>query len=379
MEVAFFTASRADYGKLKPIISEVKKRKIKFKIFITGMHLLSEYGNTKKHIIKDFGQKNLIIFKNQNFGDSQKLVFKNTVSKFTEVLGDKYFDCIFVHGDRIETLAAATVITFSNIKIAHIEGGELSGTVDEMIRHSVTKLSHLHFVTNTEAKNVLIKSGEDKKNIFVTGSPDIDLFARNLRPSIKEVKKRYGIKFSDYIISFLHPITTESKFEARKKALIYFNVIRQLKNQNVIQFLPNNDDNSGQILHILKKKLTNKPNIKILKSMRFEFYLTLLENCNFIIGNSSSAIMEAPYFNIASINVGDRQINRHGLDLVLNTPFSQKKILSLIKKVKKAKLKFKPIFGDGKSAKKIVDFLLSKKFSKIKIQKTYYKLKSKYK
>ena len=90
MEVAFFTASRADYGKLKPIISEVKKRKIKFKIFITGMHLLSEYGNTKKHIIKDFSQKNLIIFKNQNFGDSQKFVFKNTVSKFTEPLSSDF-------------------------------------------------------------------------------------------------------------------------------------------------------------------------------------------------------------------------------------------------------------------------------------------------
>lgn len=377
MTIAFFTASRADYGKIKPIISEAKRRKIKFKIFITGMHLLKEYGNTKNHIIKDFSKKNLIIFKNQNFGDNQKLIFKNTVTKFTTALGNKYFDCAFVHGDRLETLAAATVLTFAKIRIAHIEGGELSGTVDEMIRHSVTKLSHLHFVTNVEAKKVLIKSGEDKKNIFITGSPDIDLFAKDLRPSIKEVKKRYGIIFLDYVISFLHPVTTENKTEARKKAHTYFDAIKQLKDQNIIQFLPNNDDNSKEILYVLKKKLTNKPNIKILKSMRFEFYLTLLENCKFIMGNSSSAIMEAPYFSIPSINVGDRQNNRHGLDLVLNTTFSQKKILSSIKKVKKIKLKFRPIFGNGKSAKKIINVLLSKKFSKIMIQKTYHKLKLK--
>ena len=184
-------------------------------------------------------------------------------------------------------------------------------------------------------------------------------------------------KFSNYIISFLHPVTTERKTEVKKKAQTYFNSIRQLKNQNIIQFLPNNDDNSGEILRVLNNKLTNKPNIKILKSMRFEFYLTLLENCKFIIGNSSSAIMEAPYFNIPSINVGDRQNNRHGLNLSLNTPFSQKKILSSIKKIEKVKVNFKPIFGKGNAAKKIARILLSKKFRKITIQKTYYKLKLK--
>ena len=195
MNIAFFTASRADYGKIKPVILEAKKQKIKFKIFVTGMHLLKEYGNTKNHIIKDFGKKNLIIFKNQNFGDSHKLIFKKTVNRFTVALEKKNFDCVFIHGDRIETLAAASVLTFSKIRIAHVEGGELSGTVDEMIRHSVTKLSHLHFVTNSAAKKVLIKSGEDEKNIFITGSPDVDLFDKNLRPTIEEVKKRYKANF----------------------------------------------------------------------------------------------------------------------------------------------------------------------------------------
>jgi len=268
------------------------------------------------------------------------------------------------------------VLTFSKIRISHIEGGELSGTVDEMIRHSVTKLSHLHFVTNSAAKKVLIKSGEDKKNIFITGSPDIDLFDRNLRPTIEEVKKRYGIIFKEYVISFLHPVTTDSKIETKKKAQIYFEAVRQLKDENIIQFVPNNDDNSEEILNVLKKKLTNKPNIKILKSMRFEFYLTLLENSKLIIGNSSSAIMEAPYFNVPAINVGDRQSNRYGLDLVINTSFTKRNIMSSIKKVKKIKPKFKPIFGNGDSAKKITNVLLSKKFSKIMIQKTYNRLKS---
>ena len=157
MNIAFFTASRADYGKIKPVILETKRKKIKFKIFVTGTHLLKEYGNTKNHIIKDFGKKNLIIFKNQNFGESQKLIFKNTVNKFTIALGKKYFDCVFIHGDRIESLACAQAAVFNNFKVAHIEGGEITGSLDEIIRHAITKLSHIHFVSNYKAKKRLIQ------------------------------------------------------------------------------------------------------------------------------------------------------------------------------------------------------------------------------
>jgi len=239
----------------------------------------------------------------------------------------------------------------------------------------VSKLSHIHFVTNSAAKKVLVNSGEDKKNIFITGSPDIDLFARNLRPSIEEVRKRYDIKFSNYIISFLHPVTTDNRIEAREKAKIYFETLKEIKDMNIIHFIPNNDDNSIEINNILQKKISNKKNIRILKSMRFEFYLTLLENCKFIIGNSSSAVMEAPYFNIPSVNVGDRQNNRYGLSYIINASFSKKSILYSIKKAKKIKIKFKPIFGKKGSAKKIINVLLSRKFSKIKIQKIYKRLR----
>ena len=190
MKIAFFTASRADYGKIKPVILEAQKNKINFKIFATGSHLINEYGKTINQILRDFGKKKIISFPNQKFGDNHQTIFKNTVSSFTKVLNNQLFDCFIIHGDRIETLAAASVLTFSKIKIAHIEGGELSGTVDEMIRHSVSKLSHVHFVTNQAAKKVLINSGENRKNIFITGSPDIDFLKNSFRPNIFEVKKK---------------------------------------------------------------------------------------------------------------------------------------------------------------------------------------------
>ena len=375
MKIAFFTASRADYGKLKPIIIEALKNKIQIKIFITGSHLLKEYGYTISQIIKDFGRRKIVSFSNQKFGDTHSQIFNNTVSKFTKLINNKSFDCFFVHGDRIETLAATCVLTFSKIKIAHIEGGELSGTVDEMIRHSVTKLSHIHFVTNNAAKKVLINSGENQKNIFVTGSPDIDILKKNNRPNISEVKKRYGISYDNYIISFLHPVTTQSKLYNKKNSEIYFKTISSMKEKNIIHFMPNNDDHSLVILSMMKKYLTKKKKIKIFSSMRFEHYLTLLENCDFIIGNSSSAIMEAPYFNIPSINLGDRQLNRHGLRKVLHAKFNKENILTKIKMIGKIKQNYKPIFGDGNSAKKIIKVIKSKKFLELQIQKFYKNLK----
>ena len=375
MKVAFFTASRADYGKIKPVILEAKKKKLNYVIFVTGAHLLKEYGKTINQIKKDFELRNIIFFSNQKFGDNQQTIFRNTVNNLTKLLINKKFDCFFIHGDRVETLAAASVLTFSKIKIAHIEGGELSGTVDEMIRHSVSKLSHIHFVSNKAAKKVLINSGEGKDSIFITGSPDIDLLNKSFRPNLNEVKKKYSLKFKDYIISFLHPVTTEEKNENNQNAKIYFQTLLKLKNINIVQFVPNNDDHSLVILNCLNKTFKNKKNVRVLQSMRFEYYLTLLENSKFIIGNSSSAIMEAPYFNIPAINIGNRQLNRHSVNGIINIPFKQKSILNAVKKVAKIKTKFNPIFGEGKSSQKIIRILKSDKFKKLSIQKMYNNLK----
>jgi UDP-N-acetylglucosamine 2-epimerase (hydrolysing) len=375
MKIAFFTASRADYGKLKPVIIEAQKKKLDFVIYATGSHLIKEYGRTLKQIRSDFNPKKIVSFINQKFGDNHQTIFKNTVNSLTKLLKNKKFDCFFIHGDRIETLAAATVLTFSKIKIAHIEGGELSGTVDEMIRHSVTKLSHIHFVTNKAAKKVLINSGEKNKNIFITGSPDIDFLNKSLRPNIKEVKKKYDLYFDNYAISFLHPVTTQTKRENKRNAEIYFGCLLKMKNLNIVQFVPNNDDHSLVILKTLNKILKKKNNVKILRSMRFEHYLTLLENSQFIVGNSSSAIMEAPYFNVPAINIGDRQLNRHGVNSTINSPFVQREIFDSFKKVKNIILNKKQIFGKGDSAKKIIRILKSKNFKNLQLQKLYKNLK----
>jgi UDP-N-acetylglucosamine 2-epimerase (hydrolysing) len=378
-KIIFFTASRADYGKLKPIISLFRKNKISLKIIVTGSHLQKEYGYTIKHIIKDFGKKNILSFKNQSFGDPSHIIFEKTVIGLNKIMNKIKSEFFFIHGDRMEILAAASVITFRRIKIIHIEGGEISGSVDEMIRHSVSKLSHIHFVTNNNAKKVLINSGESKKYIFVTGSPDIDYIKKNSRPIIEEVKKRYLINFKSYAISFLHPVTTLSKKTNDNISKIYFKSLNEISNKiNIIHFLPNNDDNADLILKNMKKYLKNKDNIKIIPSMRFEHYLTLLEKSEFIIGNSSSAIMEAPYFYVKAINIGNRQDNRYGLNKCLNINFSKTKIIKSVEDVlKNKKNNFKKkihIFGNGDSSKKILKIFRSKVLHKQKIQKNYKNL-----
>ena len=176
----------------------------------------------------------------------------------------------------------------------------MSGTVDEMLRHAISKISHIHLVSNKTAKKRLIQMGENKKNIFVVGSPDVDMILGKDLPNLNIVKKRYDITFENYAIGIIHPITTNLK-NLKKETKIFLNSIVK-SNLNYILIYPNNDHGSDIILNEIKKLKKNKK-FKIFPSIRFEYYLTLLKNSRFIIGNSSSGIIEAPYYGVSTINL----------------------------------------------------------------------------
>ena len=274
-----------------------------------------------------------------------------------------------VHGDRLEALAGAIVGVYNNILVGHIEGGEVSGTIDNSIRHSVSKLSHLHFVSNVSHKKRLIQLGEIKKNIFVIGSPDIDIMVSKKLPSIQKVKKQYKIDFKDYSILIFHPVTTElAKISTQIKILI--NCLKE-SNKKYIIIHPNNDLGSNIIINEIMKLSKNKK-FKLFKTMRLTYFLTLLKNANFIIGNSSAGIREAPFYGIQAINVGSRQHSRFKNKIIHNTDFNKKKILEAIKKSsKKIKRKSIKYFGDGKSASKFSKIILQNRFWRTKIQKHF--------
>ena len=360
-KIIFLTGTRADYGKLKPLIIATKKNK-KFQpiIIVTGMHLMKKYGSTYKQIEKDFRDLKIYKIKNHSKEDSMDLMLSKSIKYLGKALKVISPNLIVIHGDRVETLAASIYCNLNNILISHIEGGEVSGTVDESIRHATTKLSHIHFVSNNKAKNILRRMGEIKKNIYVIGSPEVDIMIGKSLPSQEEVLNRYNINFKNYSIFLFHPVTTLKKKDIIKQCNILFNVLTKSKKNYVVIF-PNNDTFSKIILNFIKKLNTFK-NIKILPSLRFEFYLTLLKNSDFIIGNSSSGIREAPVYGVQTINLGERQKNRTINNFIINLKFQEKKILNVVNNLGKIKNTKKFIFGQGGSAKKFIKVIDRKIF-----------------
>jgi UDP-N-acetylglucosamine 2-epimerase (hydrolysing) len=210
--------------------------------------------------------------------------------------------------------------------------------------------------------------GEDKKNVFIVGSPDVDMILAKNLPNLNRVKKRYEISFKNYSIAILHPITTNLE-NLERETKIFLKSLAKSK-LNYVLIYPNNDHGSEIILkEISKYKNYNK--FRIFPSIRFEYYLTLLKNCSFIIGNSSSGIIEAPYYGVSTINVGERQKNRLKSKLIKNISFKEKLILDSIKFAKKRKITKRKFFGEGKSAEKITKLLLRDKIWKISNQKNF--------
>lgn len=367
-KILFVTSTRADYGKLKSIILSVQRnKKFESKVFVTGMHNLKLYGSTVGELKFD-KIKGIFFHRNQNKFSKMDEILINTIRGFSPFLKRFKPDLVMIHGDRIEPLACALSSLLNNFLVAHIEGGEVSGTVDEMLRHAISKISQIHLVSNKIAKKRLIQMGENKKNIFIVGSPDVDIILSDLLPSLSKVKKRYEINFDKFAIAVIHPVTTSLK-NLEKEAKIFFRSLKKTK-KNFIIIYPNNDHGSKIILNEISKYKSCK-NFKIFPSIRFEYYLTLLKNSSFIIGNSSSGIMEAPYYGVSTINIGDRQKNRLQSKLILNTQFSEKKILSSIKFVENRKISKKNFFGKGNSALKILSLLRTNKIWKISNQKNF--------
>ncbi|MGM0582191.1 MAG: UDP-N-acetylglucosamine 2-epimerase [Bacteroidota bacterium] len=369
MKLLFITGTRADFGKLKPlIVSTSITPSLDYDIFCTGMHMMAKYGNTVSEITKA-GFKPPFTFINQIEGDSMEIALSNTIQGLSRFLHENSFDLIVVHGDRIEALAGASVGALRNIKVAHVEGGEISGTIDELLRHSITKLSHIHFVASDKARKRLIQLGEVKESIFKIGSPDVDLMLGSSLPTLQEVKTRYDIKFDKYAVACLHPVTSELS-DQKENAEIFIKSLVESK-LNYILIYPNNDLGSEEIFKVLESvKLYNK--IQMFPSLRFEYFLSLLKNSDFIIGNSSTGIHEAPVYGIPTINIGSRQLNRLNYESILNVPFDLEKIKQGFEWAI-SNNRFKPCdhYGKGDSAKRFIDILLSNKISLLPKQKQF--------
>lgn len=371
-KILFITGTRADYGKIKPLINAVENsKKLDAYVYVSGMHMIEKFGGTYREIVKD-GYKNVYTdFAQANTG-VMSYDLGNVICNLTGYVRQVKPDMIVVHGDRIDALAGAIVGALNNIRVAHIEGGEISGTIDESIRHAITKFAHLHMVCNDSAKSRLIQLGEDEENIFIIGSPDIDVMMSEKLPTFVEVKERYEIPFDHYSIFMYHPVTTEfDSLQSRIDEVI--SALEESEN-NYIVIYPNNDLGSEIILNQYGR-LRNNEHFKIFPSIRFEYFLTLLKNADFMIGNSSAGVRETGVYGIPDIDIGSRQFGRYIIDNsnIQHVEENKEQIIQAISKVSEYHVR-NSVFGRGDSVQKFMDIVENGYIWNISIQKTFIDL-----
>lgn len=368
-KIVFLTGTRADFGKIKPLI-EMLERSSQYEphIFVTGMHMNPRYGMTADEV-KKCGYRNIFFYYNHTDHDTMDVILSKTVEGFSHYVKGLQPDLIVIHGDRVEALAGAIVGALNNFLTAHIEGGELSGTIDEFIRHAISKMSHIHFVSNQDAKRRLQQMGEENRAIFVIGSPDIDIMRSKRLPTLPAVKKYYQIPFEQYGILAFHPVTTEHDAIADQTKNVVDAVLKSRLNYVVVY--PNNDRGSEYIFHEYRR-FRNIRRIRLLPSMRFEYFLVLLRNAQFIIGNSSAGIREAPYYGVPTVDIGTRQRNRLRSADIIHVGYKAKDILKAIDRAGTTKLPKKANhFGDGNSSTLFLKHLRSGKLWSIAKQKEF--------
>ncbi len=374
--IAVVTGSRSEYGYLRPLMKTIEQdSQLTLHPIITGMHFLPPFHKTQKAIKNDFPEAISIPMPLQgdNLYDMAQYLSQG-IDNFAAYLHQSPPDILVVLGDRLEALAAVLPAALLNIPIAHINGGDVSGTtIDESIRHALTKFAHIHFAHTKQNAKRIEKMGEEKNRIFVTGALTIDNIRQTTFQSKKTLFKRFHLDPQKTTLLVVHhPITTlEDKGYQQLTELM--EVITTLKYQTILLYP--NCDAGGQKFVKLIDTLSSHPFIYSLNALPNNEYLNLLKHVDIMLGNSSSGIIEAPYFQTPVINIGSRQQGRARSVNIVDVKPEKEEILKavhyvLTDKAFQKKLKScENIFGDGHAAQKIVTVLKTIKLTPSLIQK----------
>lgn len=384
-KICIITGSRAEYGLLYWLIKEIEADKdLELQLIVTGMHLSSEFDFTYKEIEKEFKIDKKIDMElclDTSEGISKSMgIGQTSISQAYNVLKP---DIIVVLGDRYEILSAATAAMIAKIPIAHIHGGEITeGSWDNTIRHCITKMSHLHFTAAEEYYKRVIQLGEEPSRVFNVGGSGIENIKRLNLLSREELEKSINFKLNtkNVLVAF-HPSTLENN-TSKKHFLELLNAIDELENTNII-LTKSNSDTDGRIINQLIDEYTSKNSNKSIgiTSLGQLNYLSCLQYIDFIIGNSSSGLLEAPSFKIGTINIGNRQKGRIKAESVIDCLPIKKDIKEAIKKIysnefqKKLKNVNNP-YGNGEdyASQKIIKVLKTVPIDNI-LKKVFFNLK----
>lgn len=361
--IAIVTSTRAEYGLLSPVIKELRKKESNnfvADLIVSGTHLSEEYGMTINEIDDRIDFKINIPLKTSSDIDIS-MNQADFLIQFTRLFSEKKYNAVVILGDRYEMLAVAIAAGNTKTPIFHLCGGDTTeGALDEWIRHSITKMSYLHFVTNEESRKRVIQLGENPDRVFDYGSTSIDNILRVADMNKEEALESVGIdKNAKYAICTYHPVTM---MRADVDGLIN-SFIEAIKEFSMLQFIitkSNSDQGGARINELLDKANEEIENVHVYPSLGIRRYLSLMKFAEFVLGNSSSGIVEAPAFGVPTVNIGNRQRGRLQSESIINCAESKEDIVLAIKKALSEEhrvicQKVVSPYGDGKAAKKIAD------------------------
>jgi UDP-N-acetylglucosamine 2-epimerase (non-hydrolysing)/GDP/UDP-N,N'-diacetylbacillosamine 2-epimerase (hydrolysing) len=378
-KIAVITGTRAEYGLLKPIIQKIDNDPdLELNLIVTGTHLSEEFGYTIDEIISDKIpiKKTIDAYPLTDDGYGMVIAVSKLLDGLIGFFSTDRTDIILILGDRGEPLAAAIAGIYCNIPIAHIHGGEVSGNVDEPIRHAISKLAHIHFPATQAAANRLIKMGESQDRIFVAGAPGLDTILNEKFLTRENLCEKLGLDPDEEIIVVLqHSVTTEYvPGQAAERIRTTLEALSRLNIQTVIIY-PNSDTGGREMISEIKK-YKNKPKFHVFDNLRSNLYHSLLEHASILIGNSSSGIIEAPAYQLPVINIGTRQNKRERAGNVINVGYDLEDIFNLAKQIltdvdfRMALQNGRNPYGDGTASETIVKILKEIKITLKLLQKT---------
>ena len=374
-KILYVSGTRADYGLIKEVLFAIKKNpRLDVKIVATGMHLMPEFGKTIEEIKKDGFKACLVkaVYKKDDRSSAINFLGDFIPGLLKEAKKMKP-DIIFIQGDRTEMLGGAIVGAYLGIPVVHSHGGEVTSTVDEIARHAITKLSHVHLTTTKKSKERILKMGEDPWRVHLVGAPGLDtIFKKKLFPE-KEIAKDYGLTLSKPIVLVLqHPVTAEIE-EAAGQMKETMEAIKTLKEQTIVIY-PSADAGARKMIKVIEK-YKKYPFVSVYRTVPYKDYLSLMKIASVLVGNSSSGIIEAPSFGLPTVNIGTRQEGRERAGNVIEVGYRKEEIEKAIekaiydKKFRQKVKKNKNPYGDGKASTRIVKILTELKIDKKLLQK----------
>ena len=383
-KILVVTGSRAEFGLLQFLMKEIEKEKsLELQIIATGSHLSREHGFTVNEIKEKGFSPNLEIDLNlhNDTSDSISNSIGIGIKEFTKAYQILSPDIIVVLGDRYEILSAAISALISKLPLAHIHGGEVTeGAFDEAIRHSVTKMSHLHFVANDVYKKRVIQLGELPQNVYTVGGLGVDTLKKTTVLIKEDLEKSLGCAFLDKnLLITIHPVTL-NEIDSNKELKELLRALDEFKGKRLIFTLPNADPGNQSIRKLIEEFVMRHPNARSYESLGSQKYLSCLAYVDGVVGNSSSGIIEAPSFKIATVNIGDRQKGRLMANSIINCKFKKNEIKRSIEKIYSSKFQsqlkntINP-YGEGGATEKIVKILKTVELKGL-IKKPFYDLGS---